>query len=379
MENMKNIQMVDLKSQYIRLKNRIQPAMDEVISSCSFIKGPALREFEANLADYLGVKHVIGVANGTDALQIAFMALDLKPGDEVIVPSFTYVATAEVIGLLGLVPVMVDVAIDTYNIDIAKAYKLVTPKTKAIVPVHLYGQSAPMDEVLAFAKEFKLFVVEDTAQAIGGNYIAQNGVVSKTGTLGNIGCTSFFPSKNLGCFGDGGAMFTDDDQLAERIRMIANHGQPKKYIHSVLGVNSRLDTLQAAVLNVKLVELDDFAARRQAVAAKYNAAFEHITEVVTQEAVAYSNHVYHQYTVRILNGKRDKLQEYLKLHEIPSMIYYPIPLYNQEAFAGYHDGISHDVTETLCKEVISFPIHTEMEDEMQEYIIEKVIAYFEEI
>jgi dTDP-4-amino-4,6-dideoxygalactose transaminase len=273
---------------------------------------------------------------------------------------------------------MVDVAIDTYNIDIAKAYKLVTPRTKAIVPVHLYGQSAPMDEVLTFAKEFNLFVVEDTAQAIGGNYTAQNGVVSKTGTLGNIGCTSFFPSKNLGCFGDGGAMFTDDDQLADRIRMIANHGQPRKYIHSILGVNSRLDTLQAAVLNVKLGELDDFAARRQAVAAKYNAAFEHIEGMVIQEAVKYASHVYHQYTVRILNGKRDKLQEYLKLHEIPSMIYYPIPLYNQEAFAGYHDGVSHDVTETLCKEVISFPIHTEMEEEVQEYIIKKVTEYFKE-
>jgi len=379
MENMKNIQMVDLKSQYDRLKDRIQPVMDEVISSCSFIKGPALREFESNLADYLGVKHVIGVANGTDALQIAFMALDLNPGDEVIVPSFTYVATAEVIGLLGLVPVMVDVDLDTYNIDIAKAYCLVTPRTKAIVPVHLYGQSAPMDEVLVFAKEFNLFVVEDTAQAIGGNYIAQNGVVSKTGTLGNIGCTSFFPSKNLGCFGDGGAMFTDDDQLAERIRMVANHGQQRKYIHSILGVNSRLDTLQAAVLNVKLVELDDFAVRRQAVAAKYNAAFEHIEEIVIQEAVQYASHVYHQYTVRILNGRRDKLQDYLKLHEIPSMIYYPIPLYKQEAFAGYHDGISHDVTETLCKEVLSLPIHTEMDEEVQEYIIQKVIEYFKEI
>jgi dTDP-4-amino-4,6-dideoxygalactose transaminase len=378
MENMKNIQMVDLKSQYDRLKDRIQPVMDEVISSCSFIKGPALREFESNLADYLGVKHVIGVANGTDALQIAFMALDLNPGDEVIVPSFTYVATAEVIGLLGLVPVMVDVDLDTYNIDIAKAYCLVTPRTKAIVPVHLYGQSAPMDEVLVFAKEFNLFVVEDTAQAIGGNYIAQNGVVSKTGTLGNIGCTSFFPSKNLGCFGDGGAMFTDDDQLAERIRMVANHGQQRKYIHSILGVNSRLDTLQAAVLNVKLVELDDFAVRRQAVAAKYNSAFEHIEEIVIQEAVAYSSHVYHQYTVRILNGKRDKLQEYLKLHEIPSMIYYPIPLYKQEAFAGYHDGISHDVTQTLCKEVLSLPIHTEMDEGVQGYIVQTVINYFNE-
>jgi dTDP-4-amino-4,6-dideoxygalactose transaminase len=375
---MKNIQMVDLKSQYARLKDRIQPAMDEVISSCSFIKGPALREFEANLADYLGVRHVIGVANGTDALQIAFMALDLEPGDEVIVPSFTYVSTAEVIGLLGLVPVMVDVDIHTYNIDIAKAYPLVTPKTKAIVPVHLYGQSAPMDEVLAFAKEFNLFVVEDNAQAIGGDYVRSNGTSLKTGTLGDIGCTSFFPSKNLGCFGDGGAMFTDDDQLAVRIRMIANHGQPRKYIHSILGVNSRLDTLQAAVLNVKLSELDDFAARRQTVAAKYNAAFENVEGIVCQEVVPYSSHVYHQYTVRILNDKRDELQEYLKINGIPSMIYYPIPLYKQEAFAVYHDGISHDVTETLCKEVLSFPIHTEMEVEVQDYIIKTIIEYFKD-
>jgi UDP-2-acetamido-2-deoxy-ribo-hexuluronate aminotransferase len=368
--------MVDLKTQYARLKHKIDPAIAAVIDSCEFIKGTALKEFENNLAQYLGVKHVIGVANGTDALQIAFMALNLKPGDEVIVPSFTYVSTAEVIGLLGLIPVMVDVDIATYNIDIAKAYRLVTPKTKAIVPVHLYGQSAPMDEVLAFAKKFNLFVVEDTAQAIGGDYIRSNGIRMKTGTLGNIGCTSFFPSKNLGCFGDGGAMFTDDDHLAERIRMIANHGQPRKYIHSVLGVNSRLDTLQAAVLNVKLGELDDFAARRQAVAAKYNAAFEHIEEMVIQEAVQYASHVYHQYTVRILNDKRDELQEYLKLHEIPSMIYYPIPLYKQEAFQGYYDGISHDVTETLCKEVISLPIHTEMTEETQSYIVQSIKSFF---
>jgi UDP-2-acetamido-2-deoxy-ribo-hexuluronate aminotransferase len=379
MGNMKNIQMVDLKSQYTRLKNRIQPAMDDVISSCSFIKGPALQEFENNLAQYLGVKHVIGVANGTDALQIAFMALNLKPGDEVIVPSFTYVATAEVIGLLGLIPVMVDVDIATYNIDIAKAYRLVTPKTKAIVPVHLYGQSAPMDEVLAFAKKFNLFVVEDNAQAIGGDYTRSNGTRAKTGTLGDIGCTSFFPSKNLGCFGDGGAMMTNNDDLAQKIRMIANHGQPEKYIHSVLGVNSRLDTLQAAVLNVKLSELDDFAVRRQAVASKYDIAFKNVEDIVHQEAVPYSSHVYHQYTVRILNGKRDKLQEYLKAHDIPSMIYYPIPLYKQEAFAGYHDGISHDVTETLCKEVLSFPIHTEMEEEVQDYIIKTIIEYFKEL
>jgi dTDP-4-amino-4,6-dideoxygalactose transaminase len=373
---MKNIQMVDLQTQYSRLKDRIKPAMEEVISSCSFIKGPALKEFELKLANYLGVKHVVGVANGTDALQIALMALDLGPGDEVIVPSFTYVATAEVIGLLGLIPVMIDVDIDTYNIDMSKAEDLITPKTKAIVPVHLYGQSAHMDKVLSFAKKHNLFVIEDNAQAIGGNYISENGLVSKTGTLGDIGCTSFFPSKNLGCFGDGGAMFTNDDKLAEKIRMIANHGQPKKYVHAVLGVNSRLDTLQAAVLNVKLDELDDFASRRQAVAAKYDAAFESISSIICQKIRSYSTHVYHQYTVRVTNGRRDELQSYLKSKNVPSMIYYPIPLYDQEAFSGYHSGKAHINTEILCKEVISFPIHTEMDNETQNYIIESINSFF---
>ncbi|MFT6111507.1 MAG: dTDP-4-amino-4,6-dideoxygalactose transaminase [Bacteroidia bacterium] len=368
--------MVDLKTQYARLKHKIDPAMAAVIDSCEFIKGTALKEFENNLAQYLSVKHVIGVANGTDALQIAFMALNLKPGDEVIVPSFTYVATAEVIGLLGLIPVMVDVDIATYNIDIAKAYRLVTPKTKAIVPVHLYGQSAPMDEVLAFAKEFNLFVVEDTAQAIGGDYTRSNGTLVKTGTLGNIGCTSFFPSKNLGCFGDGGAMFTDDDQLAERIRMIANHGQPRKYIHSVLGVNSRLDTLQAAVLNVKLQELDDFVTRRQAVAIKYDKDLSGINGIYIADNASYSTHAYHQYTIRTTNGSRDKLQAYLKSKSIPSMIYYPVPLYRQEAFSTYHLGNEHTNTELLCKEVISLPIHTEMTEETQSYIVQSIKSFF---
>ena len=373
---MNSIQMVDLQSQYKRLKNPIDIAMQEVVSTGSFIKGPVLRAFEENLATYLNVKHVIGVANGTDALQIALMALGLKSGDEVIVPSFTYVATAEVIGLLGLTPVMVDVDLTTYNIDVEKAKSSITSKTKAIVPVHLYGQCAPMMEIMDLAQENHLFVVEDNAQAIGGDYINKEGTKVKTGTIGDIGCTSFFPSKNLGCFGDGGAMFTNNDELAQKIRMIANHGQPQKYVHKVLGVNSRLDTLQAAVLNVKLKELDDFAARRQAVARRYDEELAEVDAIVCQKIPEYSTHVYHQYTVRITNGKRDALQAYLKDKGVPSMIYYPIPLYEQEAFMSYHDGTTHVITEKLCKEVISFPIHTEMEDDVQEFIIQSIKSFF---
>lgn len=368
--------MVDLKTQYDRLKPEIDAAIFAVIEQSSFIKGPALDAFETGLAKYLGVKHVIGVANGTDALQIALMALGLKQGDEVLVPSFTYVATAEVIGLLGLVPVMLDVDITTYNVDIAKAEGLITKKTKAVVPVHLYGQSAPMDEILAFAKQHNLYVVEDAAQAIGSSYCSKSGKSGKTGTFGDIGCTSFFPSKNLGCFGDGGAMFTNNDELASKIRMIANHGQPRKYVHQVIGVNSRLDTLQAAVLLVKLQHLDDFALRRQRVAAAYDAAFLSIKDIVCQEIVPYSSHVYHQYTVRITNGKRDNLQTFLKEKGVPSMIYYPIPLYKQEAFSSYFNGEPHAGTERLCQEVISLPIHTEMKDETQAYIIEMVQSFF---
>lgn len=376
MASISNIQMVDLQSQYQRLKPEIDKAMFNVVETCSFIKGPALKEFEANLAAYLNVKHAIGVANGTDALQIALMALGLKEGDEIIVPSFTYVATAEVIGLLGLTPVMVDVDINTYNIDVAKIQEAITAKTKAIVPVHLYGQSAPMAEIMEVAQKHNLLVIEDNAQAIGGDYAYADGTKVKTGTIGDIGCTSFFPSKNLGCFGDGGAMFTNDDKLAANIRMIANHGQPKKYVHKVLGVNSRLDTLQAAVLNVKLLHLDDFAQKRQKVAAAYDKAFAGISAITVQQVASYSTHVYHQYTVRVTNGKRDDLQIFLKEKAIPSMIYYPIPLYNQEAFAQYYDGQPHINTEQLCKEVISFPIHTEMDNETQNYIIKSINSFF---
>jgi len=370
------IPMVDLKSLNARLKPAIDDAMHTVISEASFIKGPSLREFEENLASYLNVKHVIGVANGTDALQIALMALGLKIGDEVIVPSFTYVATAEVIGLLGLTPVMVDVDINTYNIDVKQVQAAITSNTKAIVPVHLYGQSAPMLEIMELAKKNNLFVVEDNAQAIGGDYTYIDGEQVKTGTIGDIGCTSFFPSKNLGCFGDGGAIFTNNDDLAQKIRMIANHGQPKKYVHTILGVNSRLDTLQAAVLNVKLKHLDDFAERRQAVAHRYNVELDEVDEIVCQKVANYSSHVYHQYTVRITNGRRDDLAAYLKAQGVSSMIYYPTPLYKQEAFKSYHDGRTHKGTEQLCKEVISFPIHTEMTAEVQSYIIKSIKTFF---
>jgi len=372
----KSIQMVDLQSQYQRLKPELDAAMLGVAADCTYIKGPALVEFESNLGAYLNVKHVIGVANGTDALQIAFMALGLIPGDEVIVPSFTYVATAEVIGLLRLTPVMVDVDLESFTISIEDIKKAITAKTKAIVPVHLYGQSADMEAILAIAKEHQLYVIEDNAQAIGSDFTFSNGETAKTGTLGDIGCTSFFPSKNLGCFGDGGAMFTNDDELASRIRMIANHGQPRKYIHTVLGVNSRLDTIQAAILKVKLRELDDFAHRRQAVAARYDAALSDITELICPTVMSYSSHVYHQYTVRVTNGKRDELQAFLKEKGVPSMIYYPIPLYDQEAFAGYHNGVRHIHTEQLCQEVISFPIHTEMEIETQTFIIATIKSFF---
>jgi UDP-2-acetamido-2-deoxy-ribo-hexuluronate aminotransferase len=376
MNQVQDIQMVDLQSQYNRLKPRIDAAMQEVISSATFIKGPALRRFEANLATYLGVKHVIGVANGTDSLQIALMACGLKAGDEVIVPAFTYVATAEVIGLLGLVPVMVEVYGDTFNLNVEAIEQAITPKTKAIVPVHLYGQSANMEAIMQLAEMHHLFVIEDNAQAIGGDYTFSNGTKTKTGTIGHIGSTSFFPSKNLGCFGDGGALCTNDDNLAEKMKMIANHGQKEKYVHTVLGVNSRLDTLQAAVLDVKLQELDDFASRRRKVAETYNGAFKNISEISIPYLADFSNHVYHQYTIKISGGKRDEFKNHLQSLGVPSMVYYPIPLYKQEAFACYHNGQNMSVTESLTEEVISLPIHTEMNPKMQSYIINAVSSFF---
>jgi len=369
--------MVDLQGQYQKIKAAVDAEIQEVLDSASFIKGPKVAAFEQDLATYLGVKNVIGCANGTDALQVAMMAIGLKPGDEVIVPAFTYVATAEVIALLQLTPVMIDVDIDSFNSTADLIEAAITPKTKAIVPVHLYGQSADMEAIMKVAKKHNLYVIEDNAQAIGSDYTFSDGRVQKSGTIGHIGCTSFFPSKNLGCYGDGGAIFTNDDEIADKIHMVANHGQAKKYHHSVIGVNSRLDAIQAAVLKVKLQYLDDYATARQAVAANYDAAFADTPEISTPKRMENSTHVYHQYTMKIANGKRDALKTHLAGLDIPSMIYYPIPLYKQVAFMPFYEGKEPlVVTETLCKEVISLPIHTEMATEVLAYIIDGVRSFF---
>ncbi len=371
------IQMVDLKGQYLKIKEDVDISIQECINSTAFINGPAVKEFQQDFEKYLGVKHVIPCANGTDALQIAMMALNLQPGDEVICPAFTYVATAEVIGLLGLKPVMVDVNEDTFDIQLENLEKYLTAKTKAIVPVHLYGQSADMEKILEFAEEHNLFVIEDNAQAIGSDYTFSDGTVKKTGTIGHIGCTSFFPSKNLGCYGDGGALMTNDDDLAFKIRMIANHGQEKKYYHKVLGCNSRLDTIQAAVLKVKLKHLDEYSASRNRMADYYDTNLAGIAEIQTPKRAVNSTHVFHQYTLRVKNGKRDELQKYLAEKNIPSMVYYPLPLYKQEAFLQYvGEGFNLPVTEQLCKEVISLPVHTEFDQEVLDIIITEIKNYF---
>ncbi|WP_114820334.1 DegT/DnrJ/EryC1/StrS family aminotransferase [Chryseobacterium sp. KLBC 52] len=371
------IQMVDLKGQYLKIKEDIDAGIQECIDNTAFINGPAVKEFQHDFEEYLGVKHVIPCANGTDALQIAMMALNLQPGDEIICPAFTYVATAEVIGLLGLKPVMVDVNENTFDIQLDGLEKYLTPNTKAVVPVHLYGQSADMEQILKFAEKHNLFVIEDNAQAIGSDYTFSDGTVKKTGTIGHIGCTSFFPSKNLGCYGDGGALMTNDDELAFKIRMIANHGQEKKYYHKVLGCNSRLDTIQAAVLKVKLKHLDTYSAARNRMADYYDKNLAGIAEIQTPERAGNSTHVFHQYTLRVKNGKRDELQKYLADKNIPSMIYYPLPLYKQEAFLQYvEDDFSLPVTEQLCQEVISLPIHTEFDQEVQDIIIKEIKNYF---
>ncbi len=372
-----NIQMVDLKGQYQKIKQEIDDAVLNCIASTQFINGPQVKQFENELAEYLGVEHVVACANGTDALQIALMALGLKPGDEVIVPTFTYVATAEVIGLLQLTPVMVDVDPATFNITAEIIEKAVTPKTKAIVPVHLFGQCADMEPIMALAEKYGLYVIEDNAQAIGADYTFSNGKKQKAGTIAHIGTTSFFPSKNLGCYGDGGALMTNDDVLAEKIKIIANHGQRKKYYHEVLGVNSRLDTIQAAILNIKLRYLDDYCAARQAVAQFYDNSFKGIESVQTPVREAKSTHVFHQYTLKVPAQLRSELIAYLADHKIPSMIYYPVPLYKQEAFRCYWDlDKALPVTEMLCESVVSLPIHTEMDEELLVFISETVKRFF---
>ncbi len=373
---MEKIQMVDLLSQYKTVQEEMNAAILDVIQSTRFIKGPVVHKFENDLAKHLDVKHVISCANGTDALQIALMALGLEPGDEVIVPAFTYAATAEVIGLLRLHPVMVDVDFDSFNTTAALVEGAITSKTKAIVPVHLYGQSSDMEDLMALARRKNLYVVEDNAQAIDSTYTFKNGTQIKTGTIGDIGCTSFFPSKNLGCYGDGGAMFTNNYEFARKLQMISNHGQEKKYHHSMIGVNSRLDALQAAVLNIKLKYLNQYSTSRQNIAERYDEAFKNIEQLLIPNRSQHSSHVFHQYTLRITDGRRDELKEYLQNHGIPSMIYYPIPLYNQKAFQDYHDGTLLPNTEKLCKMVLSLPIHTEMKEETLEFIVSKVQTFF---
>ncbi len=369
--------MVDLLGQYNKIKAEVDKAILDVISSTAFINGPEVKAFQNELEKYLGVRHVIPCANGTDALQIAFMALGLKPGDEVITADFTYVATAEVIALLQLKPVLVDVLPDTFTLDPRAVEAAITPKTRAIVPVHLFGQCADMDAVMDIAGRFNLHVIEDNAQAIGADFHSDKGKTVKAGTIGTIGCTSFFPSKNLGCYGDGGAIFTNDDSLASKLRMIVNHGQSVQYYHDEVGVNSRLDSIQAAILRIKLKHLDEYAAARRKVADNYDQAFKGHPNLAIPVRSEKSTHVFHQYTLKLINADRDELRKYLASFEIPAMIYYPVPLHLQKAYKDerYSEG-SFPVTETLCRQVLSLPIHTEMTGEIQNFIISKVLDYF---
>jgi len=367
--------MINLKGQYLRIKPEIDEAINSVINSTQFIKGPIVKEFEQNLANYLSVKHVISCANGTDALQIALMSLNLSPGDEVIVPSFTYVATAEVIALLGLKPVMVDVDVETFNVTPEKILEAITSQTKVIIPVHLFGQSCEMEKIMTIAYEHKLYVIEDNAQAIGSDYHNSDGSINKTGTLGHIGCTSFFPSKNLGCYGDGGAIYSNDEELSQKIRMIANHGQSKKYHHEIVGCNSRLDSIQAAILNVKLKYLNEYNSIRTNRAEYYTSQLESINLYTTPKKSKFSTHVFHQYTLQVKNGERNKLQNYLSENNIPSAIYYPIPLYKQNAYKNPDTNINHINTEYLCNSVLSLPIDSEITNEQQDSIIEHLKAF----
>lgn len=376
------IQMVDLKSQYNHIRNEVNDAIRNVIENGQFIKGPDVKIFEDNLKSFLNVKHVIACANGTDALQIAMMALNLKPGDEIIVPVFTYIATAEVIGLLGLIPIMVDVEPDTFCINAAKIENVITSKTKAIVPVHLFGQCANMEEIMELSQKYDLFVIEDTAQAIGSKYTFQTGTLVSAGCMGDIGTTSFFPSKNLGCYGDGGALFTNDDALAEKIRMICNHGQKVQYVHDIIGINSRLDTMQAAILNVKLGQLRNYENSRNQAAKWYDDLLDKLDWLEIPKRNKRSTHVFHQYTIKIKEGreKRDALRAELSKHGIPTMVYYPIPLHQQKAFnsINYPKG-SFPVSEELCDVVLSLPIHTEMNFEMVQEITRNLIQVHQKL
>jgi len=372
-----DIQMVDLKSQYQKIKTEVDQEILDTITSAAFINGPKVKQFQEQLERYLNVASVVPCANGTDALQIAMMALGLQPGDEVIVPAFTYVATAEVIALLHLKPVMIDVDPDHFNVTIDLVKQALTPKTKAIVPVHLFGQSTDMIPLVKFAREHNLYIIEDNAQSIGANVQLSTGN-KKTGTVGHVGTTSFYPAKNLGCFGDGGAIFTNDEELAVKIKAIANHGQSKKrYYHDWIGVNSRLDAIQAAVLNVKLKHLDNYIAARNKAADFYDDALKDIAQIQTPKRVSWSNHVFHQYTLKVPKHLRDRLKEFLQQQGIPSMIYYPVPLYKQKAFLPFLDSNLHlPVTEQLCDSVISLPMHTELNKAQLNHISEQIHAFF---
>ena len=365
--------MVDLMGQYSKIKNEIDVNIISSIESGRFVNGPIVKEFSKNLSNYLNVKNVISCANGTDALQIAYMALDLKPGDEVICPSWTYIATAEAAAILGIKLVFCDIDIDTFNTRADLIEPHINDKTKAIVVVHLYGQSCEMAPIIKLAEKHKLKIIEDNAQAIGCKYTFPNEKIKFTGTMGHIGTTSFYPSKNLGCYGDGGAIFTNDDLLAEKIRMIANHGEKIKYHHEIIGCNSRLDSIQAEILNVKLKYLDEYNTNRKLMAKKYDLAFAEIDELLIPKVIHNSDHVFHQYTLRVLNGKRDELRNYISELGIPSMIYYPIPIHKQKP---YKSNQILENTDVLSVEVISLPIHTELENSNQNYIIDNVIKYF---
>ncbi|MCT4699849.1 DegT/DnrJ/EryC1/StrS family aminotransferase [Tenacibaculum haliotis] len=373
---MKKIQMVDLQGQYAKIKPQVNKAFESILDTAYYIGGPEVKGFGSDLENYLDVKHVIPCANGTDALQIAMMGLGLEQGDEVITADFTFAATVEVIALLKLTPVLVDVEPDTFNIDIEALKEAITPKTKAIVPVHLFGQCANMEAIMKVAKEHNLFVIEDNAQAIGADYTFSDGTKKKSGTIGNVGTTSFFPSKNLGCYGDGGAIFTNDDDLAHTIRGIVNHGMYKRYYHDVVGVNSRLDSLQAAVLQIKLPLLDGFCDARREAAMNYTEAFSSNPNIITPAISVFSTHVFHQYTLRITNGKRDELHQHLLDNNIPNAIYYPVPLHAQKAYKDerYNEG-DFKITNQLIDEVISLPMHTELDEDQLAFITKTILEF----
>lgn len=374
---MKEIQMVDLGTQYERLKPAIDSAIKRVIDSTAFIKGPDVESFEQEMAAYLGIDHVIACGNGTDALQIAMMALGLKPGDEVITTNFTFIATVEVVALLGLKPVLADPCPDSFNITPEAIEKAITPATRAIVPVHLFGQCCNMEPIIEIARKYNLFIIEDTAQANGADYIFSNGKRARAGTMGHIGCTSFFPSKNLGCYGDGGALMTSDPKLAADIGSIINHGMKVRYYHDHVGINSRLDTIQAAILRVKLEHLDSFNRARNAAAEFYDKSFAAIDELTLPARASWSTHIFHQYTLRVANGKRDALKAHLNDNGIPAMIYYPVAISKQKAYSGYNfpaDG--YPVTEMLSGEVLSLPMHTELDSQQLSHIASTVINFF---